>query len=118
MNAQTVAEVEDVDFQNLARDRVMEWSALCRQFLDVTRKEILLGRPTADQLQAHRAATKWMLRMTQAMHLAAADPDFPDGQLADELEGRVIQLEHTWSQIHNPMPAAEADKLLAEVFPE
>ena len=96
----------------------MEWSGLCRRFLDVTRTEILLGDPSPEKLAAHRAATKWLLRLTRAIHLAAADPDSPDQGIAAEMEGRVIQLEHVWSQIHNPMPAAEADKLLAEVFPE
>jgi hypothetical protein len=109
---------EGVDFQQFARDKAMEWSHLCRQFLDATRKEILLGNPTAEKLQAHRTATKWLLRMARAIHMTAADPDFPDKRIADELEGRVIQLEHIWSQVHDPMPDAEADRLLKEVFPE
>ncbi len=108
---------EGVDFQQFARDKAMEWSHLCRRFLDATRKEILLGSPSAEKLRAHRAATKWLLRMARAIHMTAADPDFPDRRIADELEGRVIQLEHIWSQIHDPMPEAEADKLLKEVFP-
>ena len=114
----TFSEAEGLDFQQIARDKVMEWSGLCRRFLDVTRQEILLGSPTPEKLEAHRNATKWLLRMTRALHLAAADPDFPDRSMAGELEGRVIQLEHIWRQIHNPMPEAEADKLLAEIFPE
>lgn len=118
VNTLTFSEAEGVDFQQFARDKVMEWSGLCRRFLDVTRQEFLLGNPTPKQLQAHRNATKWLLRTTRALHMAVADPDFPDQRIADELAGRVIQLEHVWSQIHDPMPEAEADKLLAEVFPE
>lgn len=114
----TFSEAEGLDLQQFARDKAMEWSGLCRRFLDVTRQEILLGNPTPETLDAHRNATKWLLRMTRALHLAAADPDFPDRRVADELEGRVIQLEHAWSQIHDPMPEAEADKLLAEIFPQ
>jgi len=50
------------------------------------------------------------------IHMTAADPDFPDRRIASELAGRVIQLEHIWSQVHDPMPEAEAEKLLREVF--
>lgn len=114
----TFSEAEGLDFQRFARDKAMEWSGLCRQFLDVTRQEIQLGNPSPEKLEAHRAATKWLLRMARAIYLTAADPDFPDRRIADELEGRVIQLEHIWSQVHDPMPEVEADKLLAEVFPE
>jgi len=118
MNAQTVAKAESVDFQQLARDKVMEWSALCRQFLDFQRREILLGNPTPQQQEAHRAMLKWMLRLTRSLHLSVADPDFPDPTLADELEGRVIQLSESWRMFNNPMSDAEADELLAKVFPE
>ncbi len=114
----TFSEAEGLDFEQFAHAKAMEWSALCRRFLDVTRQEILLGSPAPEKLEAHRNATKWLLRMTRALHMTAADPDFPDRRVADELEGRVIQLEHVWSQIHDPMPEAEADRLLAEVFPE
>lgn len=111
-------QTEGVDFQQFARDKAMDWSHLCRQFLDVTRKEILLGNPSPEKLQAHRAATKWLLRMARAIQMTASDPDFPDRRIADELKGRVIQLEHVWSQIHDPMPEAEAEKLLRDVFPD
>src|ERR1041385_3788285 len=68
MNTQTVLTSEGVDFQQLARDKVMEWSALCRQFLDFQRREILLGHPTPQQLKAHRTMLKWMLRLTRSLH--------------------------------------------------
>ena len=84
----------------------------------MTRAEILLGTPSPQKLEAHRAATKWLLRMARAIQMTAADPDFPDRRIANELEGRVVQLEHVWSQIHDPMSDVEADQLLAEVFPE
>ncbi len=118
MSTLTFSEASGVDFQQFARDKAMEWSSLCHRFLDVTRTEILLGHPSPETLAAHRAATKWLLRMARAIHMTAADPDFPDRGIAAEMEGRVIQLEHVWSQIHNPMPEAEADRLLREVFPE
>ena len=114
----TFSEAEGLDFQQFARDKVMEWSGLCRQFLDVQRRGILLGNPTPAQQEAHRNALKWMLRMTRAIHVTVADPDYPDPTLASEINGRLIQLEHSWRMINNPMSDAEADELLAKVFPD
>jgi len=37
--------------------------------------------------------------------------------LASEISGRLIQLEHSWRMINNPMSDAEADELLARIFP-
>lgn len=119
MNAATEFEAaEGVDFQQFARDKVMEWSRLCRQFLDVQRREIFQRNPTPAQQEAHRNALKWMLRMTRALHATVADPDYPDPSLAAEMSGRLIQLEHSWRMANNPMSDAEADELLARVFPD
>ena len=114
----TFPEAEGLDFQRFAHDKVMEWSGLCRQFLDVQRRQILLGDPTPAQQEAHRNALKWMLRMTRAIHATVADPDYPEPALASEINGRLIQLEHAWRMINNPMSDAEADELLAKVFPD
>jgi hypothetical protein len=117
MNAIAHSETEGVDFQRFAHEKVMEWSRLCRQFLDVQRREIFQGNPTPAQQEAHRNALKWMLRMTRALHATVADPDYPDPSLAPEMSGRLIQLEHSWRMANNPMSDAEADQLLARVFP-
>jgi hypothetical protein len=34
-----------------------------------------------------------------------------------ELEGRLLQLESSWRMFHEALPAEQAEKLLAEVFP-
>ena len=59
---------------------------------------------------------KWLLRFARAIHLTAADPDYPGRQIADELEGRLIQLEHCWTMFNNPMPEGDTDKLASQVF--
>jgi hypothetical protein len=46
----------------------------------------------------------------------AADPEFPDKSLAEELEGRLLQLDSSWRMFYEAMPAQQAEKLLAEVF--
>lgn len=81
------------------------------------RREILMGDPTPAQQEAHRTALKRLLRMTRMMCAAVADPDDPDRQMADELEGRLIQLEESWRMINNPMSEAEADGLIQKFFP-
>ena len=120
MSTVTVSQewAEGSSVQEFARETVEQWSALCQQFLDRQRKEILLGNPSAEQLEQHRLALKWMLRFARAIHLTAADPDYPDKRIADELEGRLVQLEHSWRMIHERMSGVEAEKLLQQVFPD
>lgn len=102
--------------QEFARETVAQWSELCQRFLVRQRSEILTGHPTPEELEQHRLALKWMLRFARALHLTAADPDYPDKGIANELEGRLLQLEHSWRMIHVRLPDAEAEKLLSEVF--
>lgn len=109
---------EGSSVQEFARETVEQWSALCQRFLDRQRIEILTGDPSPEELERHRLALKWMLRFARAIHLTAADPDYPDKRMADELEGRLLQLEHSWRMIHERMPHEEAERLLQQVFPD
>ncbi|MBI2946410.1 MAG: hypothetical protein HYY23_02115 [Verrucomicrobia bacterium] len=108
---------EGSSIQAFARETVDQWSELCQKFLDRQRADILMGNPSPEQLEQHCTALKWMLRFARALHLAASDPDYPDRRIADELEGRLIQLEHSWRMIHDRMSGPEADQLLKKVFP-
>jgi hypothetical protein len=119
MNAVTLTRegTEDTALQQFAQETVQQWSEVCQRFLDRQRREILEQVPSPEKLQEHRAALKWMLRFVRAVYLTACDPDYPDRRMADELHGRLLQLEHSWRLIHDPMPEAEADQLLMEVFP-
>ena len=76
-----------------------------------------MSEPSPEKLAQHRLALKWMLRFARAIHLNAADPDYPEKSIADELEGRLLQLEHSWRMIHERMPEVEAENLLQQVFP-
>ncbi len=104
--------------EKLVQESVSQWSGVCQQFLDWQRAEVLGREPSKEELQAHRDALKWMLRFARAVYASAADPDYPNPEVADELRGRVIQLEHSWRMIQEPMPDAEAEALLHNVFPE
>ena len=104
--------------QQIARETVGQWSAICQQFLERQRREILEGTPSPEQVEQYRTGLKWLLRITLAIHATAADPDYPDRRVADELEGRLAQLKHSWRLIHDRLPDAEAVQVLKEVFPE
>jgi hypothetical protein len=108
----------DSSLPQIAQQAVEQWSGLCQRFLDRQRHEILERVPPPESLQEHRAALKLMLRFARALYLTACDPDYPDRHLASELRGRLLQLEHSWRMIHEPLPEAEADQLLKQVFPE
>ena len=104
--------------ERLALESVSQWSAYCQRFMDWQLTEILSGQPSPEDLQTHRAVLKWMLRFARAIYATAADPDYPSREIADELQGRIIQLEHSWRMIQEPMPDAQTDALLHEAFPE
>jgi hypothetical protein len=119
MNSLTVSEQEKgFSIEGVAWEAVEEWSALCQRFLDWQRHEILQREPSPEKREQHRAGLKWLLRFAKAVYFTASDPDYPDRRVANELKGRLLQLEHSWRMVYEPMPEAEADQLLKEVFPE
>ena len=110
---------EGFSLQQAAREQVSQWSEVCQRFLDWQNREILEpSEPSAERLEEHRAGLKWLLRFGRALALTASDPDYPDKQISRELNGRLIQLEHSWRTVHERMPETEAASLLREVFPE
>jgi len=97
----------------------MRLSGVCQAFLDWQTREILKPpAPSAEKLEQHRAGLKWLLRFGRAIYLTAADLDYPDRQVSSELNGRLIQLEHSWRLVHEPMPNSQAEQFLKETFPE
>ena len=105
--------------EEAAWDQVERWSSICQKFLDWQRREILRQRePSPEKLKLHCSALKWLLRFGRIMQLTMAEPGYPDKRFLYELEGRLLQLQESWNMVHEPMPDAEAEKLLKEVFPE
>ena len=100
-----------------ARDEVSRWSDLCQKFLDWQKREILVASELSEnRIEQHRTQLKWLLRFGRAIYLTASDPDYPDKQLNGELNGRLIQLQHSWQIVHEHLPQSE--QLLEELFPE
>src|SRR5206468_1650343 len=93
------------------------WCASCTEFLQWEREYILKGDPSREKQDSHRETLKWMLRLTRLIQSVAADPDFPEHSLLELVEMKLWQLDQSWKMIYEPMPAREADKILAQIFP-
>jgi hypothetical protein len=117
-NAGLGSDVIAPDIEHLTGDYVHQWSLLCGRFLAWERQQILLAEADANKREQHRQCLKWLLRLTRLLHSMAADPEFPDRSLAEELEGRLLQLESSWRMFYEAMPAEHAEEMLAEVFPK
>ncbi len=74
--------------------------------------------PSSKEQEEHRQTLKWLLRLTRLIHSMAADPEFPEPSAAELLEVKLWQLEQSWKMIYEPMPKEEANRILAEVFPD
>jgi hypothetical protein len=98
--------------------RILEWSGSCGRFLNWEREHLILREPSAQDLAEHKQALRWLLQITRFYHATVSDPEFPDRSAVKELHGRLLQLESSWRMFHEAMPEAEAEELLAEVFPD
>jgi hypothetical protein len=103
--------------QAFAREVVDRWSKQCQRLFDHERRQILRKEPSPEELRGFEAATFLLLSFGQAIYMTVASPLYPDRRIANEVHGRLIQLEHSWQLAHNPMPEAEARQMLKEVFP-
>jgi len=102
---------------NPASDLIRIWAQACDRFLDWQRREILQTQPEPPKLSQHRDTLKWMLRLTRILHAEIADPDFPDSALKNRLAGKLLQLQESWSLIHGPADATQADAILKNLSP-
>ena len=110
--------VETPHIMQWAVDRIWQWSAVCGHFLEWEREHMILREPSAEDLAEHKQALRLLEQITRLYHATVSNPEFPDRKLAKELEGRLIQLDHSWRAFHDALPKEEAEKLLAEVFPD
>lgn len=101
-----------------AREQVEDWCELCDDFKNATRRSMLLGSPTPDELENHRTELNRFLRITRLLLAEVADPDFRDRTLAMSIVIRLNQLERLWEVIHNSIPDDRADRILREAFGE
>jgi len=101
-----------------ARKIVEAWAEAVDAFRKWQRNEILQKDPTHAQLAEHKKALTWILRWTRMMQSLVQDAEFPAREFAAEVSGRLMQLEESYSLIHDPLTDAEADSVLREAFPD
>ena len=106
------------DLQFVAREHVDHLCGLCGRFLRWERAEILKKDPSPEEQQEHQRTLRWLLHVARLLHSLVADPDYPDRAAKGLLEGAIWQLEESWKAVYQPMPEAQANMLLAEVFPD
>ena len=120
MNAATVSELEAAPPASAMTKKFLSvWMEACDGFRAWERREILLSEPSVKTVAQYRDALKWMLRLTRLLDAQVNDPDFPAGRrFAPEVKGRLIQLQYSWEALDNPMSLEEADRLIAQYFPD
>ena len=109
---------EPFSVREFVRAKIEDWSALCQKAIEHTRRNFIERDAAPTELAEHRRKLRLLIGFGRGILYTASDPDFPDRRMVDELHGRIVQLEHLWRMVHEPMPEAEADAILAKVFPE
>jgi len=104
--------------QQLAVDQVSGWCSVLDRFIQWQSQNMLRAQPSAKQREDHRQGLKWLLRLSRLIHSVASDPDFPDRSLLGQLEAQMRQIEESWELFYNQSPAAEAEAVLREAFPD
>jgi hypothetical protein len=94
------------------------WAEAVEQFRHWEDQEILRKEPSPQDLGRHRHEGAWIIRATRHLQDMAMDPDFPLRERAEEIAGRLAQLEATFMEIHDPMTDQQADEILRQAFPD
>lgn len=114
---QDVAGPQATAFEHLAVEQVQNWCEVIGRFIHWQSQHVLRVQPSAKVKADHQQGLKWLLRLTRLIHSVASDPEFPDKSLLSQLEAQMHQLEASWEGFYNPMPEAEAERILVEAFP-
>jgi len=120
MNAATGVERQTARPASAVTEKLLPvWMEACDGFCAWERQEIFLSEPSKETLAHYREALKWILRLTRLLNAEVNDPEFPAGrQFAPQIKGRLVQLQYSWEALNNPMTEEEAQKLIAQHFPD
>ena len=125
MNAQLTVPVDAIDFiETLERrilhelwDSVLVWSESVRA-LARWEDEHLLDNPSAEVLENHRRIVERQMALGKFISLATEHPDFHEKETREQVAATMSILHDKIPLWHSSMSAEEADRILAEVFPE
>ena len=94
------------------------WIKLANDFRQWEREELIEKTPSAEGLATHKRTAATLIRSAHLMQSLMEDPEYPIREFLPVVQGKLLQLQDSWDMIHNPMPDEEADRLLAEIFPD
>jgi hypothetical protein len=100
----------------LLANQTREIVASANGFRKWTREHLLVRERGLADIKQHDQVCKWFIRLLRWGQLALTEPDFPDESLAEEVSFLIRRLTEDWEMIHNPMPEAEARKLIPDLF--
>jgi len=107
------------DTAKLLSEQLVElWMKATDEFRRYQRKYIIEREPSPEELKTHVHDLRLMIRLALMMQREVSDPDFGAKGLLPEVEGRLHQLQHVLDMLECPMTDAEADAILAAVFPD
>jgi len=110
--------VETFGLRQVVVHNMEEFCAECDRFVEWQYREIIKGEPSVEQQEKHRRELKWALRTAKLLECVASDPDSASPSAVALLRAKLWQLEQSWKMLYEPMSEAEADRILAEVFPD
>jgi hypothetical protein len=94
------------------------WIKLANDFRQWEREELIEKTPSVGTLATHKKTAATLIRSAHLMQSLMEDPEYPIREFLPAVQGKLMQLQDSWDMIHNPMPDEEADRLLAEIFPD
>ena len=125
MNAELTVPVNAIDFLETLEKRILRelwdsvlvWSESVRA-LARWEDEHLLDNPSAEMLEAHRRIIERQIALGKFISLATEHPDFAQKEIREQVAATMSILRDKIPLWHSTMSAEEADRILAEVFPE
>ena len=99
-------------------ESLQQFCAECDRFIQWQYRTIIKGSPSVEQQERHREELKWALRTARLLECVAADPDSSNPSAVGLLKAKIWQLERSWKMLYDPMSDKDADRILAEVFPD
>jgi hypothetical protein len=104
--------------RSYARRQVEDWGRQCDSLFQWERNELLSKEPSEEVLSRHAAILGSFIKNTESLIDAAANDDVYDARLREQLAIILKRLHISHNMYHSSMTTEEADRILAEVFPD
>lgn len=125
MNAELTVPINAIDFIETLEKRVLRelwdsvlvWSESVKA-LAQWEDEHLLGSPSVEIVEQHRRIVESQIALGKFIALATQHADFPDKEAREHVAATMSILHDKIPLWHSKMTAEEAERILAEVFPE